>query len=425
MIINYQCKDGVLELEFTPEKSDPTTKHTLDRTYKKVKKVEMAGNRCEIHLPDDWTINAVHPDVFALAILAIIYPFCSHLQLPIGVSKHFHDQVFQLTNKKVFPVNEQLSPRKAPSDAVPALTYSGGVDSTAAVTLLPEDTHLFYFDRIILAEPKTLLNQEAAYYACDSMAALGKTVHKIKTDLQYIRNPVGFNTILADAVPALLLADYYHFDSIANGNTLERGYRIGDLGYRDCKETEVGNPWHSLLDSIDMPYTLPTIGLSEVCTTDIVRRSPYHAFTQACSRGKIKEPCMNCYKCFRKSLLEKVLTNSPLNDSYLDTLFDIKDVKKVIHTPHLHYGNVVTYITANYSGSHREMLSLKKKTRGDRLPVEWMQKWYPKSQEFLSPKYRNKVKREIQKYVEPMNKQDIKIMKESFSEAYFGRDERH
>ena len=124
---------------------------------------------------------------------------------------------------------------------------------------------------------------------------------------------------------------------------------------------------------------------------------------------------MNCYKCFRKSLLEKVMTNSPINDKYLDELFQIKDVKRVLATKHLHYGNVITYITSHYHGKLPEMLALKKKTRGDRLDVSWMNKWYPDAEEFLAPKYRDEVKKRIFKYVKPMNQKDIQTMKKSFS----------
>src|SRR5699024_9874771 len=395
MIINYKCQSGILKLEFTPEKGDPTTEHIFSTVFKTTSKVEMDSDRCEIHLPSDWTIDAVHPDVFALAIMAMIYPFCGpKIQLPLGVSKPYHNIVKRVTNKKVLPVNEKLSPRKAPRNAVPALTYSGGIDSTAAAVLLPRDTHLFYFDRMIPKEGiKTLLNQEAAYYACDSMAALGRTVHKIKTDMQYMRKPVGFNSYLADAVPVLLLADYYGFDTVAHGQTLEIGYQVGHIGYKDCKETEVGHPWFRLLAAIDMTYTLPTIGLSEVSTTRIVRQSSYHEFAQACSRGKIKKPCMNCFKCFRKSLLEKVMMKDSLNDRYLNRLFNIKDAQKVMNAPPpIYFENILAYITAHYNGRHKEMLSLKKRTRGDILEVNWMNKWYPKSQEFLAPKYRNRIK---------------------------------
>lgn len=421
MIINYKCQKGKLELAFTTEKDDPTTQHIFNSVFKTTRKVEMGSYRCEIHLPIDWTVESIHPDVFALALIAMIYPFCgSQIHLPQGVSKTFQNQVRRVANKEVLPVNEEISPRKAPSNAVPALSYSGGIDSTAAVALLPEDTHLFYIDRITpKGVDQTLLNQEAAYYACDAMASMGRNVHKIKTDMQYLRKPVGFNSYLADSVPALLLADYYGLDATGHGQTLERGYQVGHLGYKDCKFTEVGSPWFKLLASIDMTYTLPTIGLSEVCTTRIVRQSPFHEFAQPCSRGKIKKPCMNCFQCFRKSLLEKVMMDSPLDDEYLNKLFNIKEVKKVMNTSPVYFENILAYITAHYNGQHKEMLSFKKKTRGDTLQVDWMNKWHSKSQEFLAPKYRNYVKKEILKYVKSMNTQDVETMKESYNEAYF------
>src|SRR5690625_31096 len=305
MIINYKCQNGKLILKFTPEKGEPKTQHIFSTIFKTTNKVEMNLNKCEIHLPSDWTIDDIHPDVFALAIIAIIYPFVgSKVQLPIGISKPFHNIVKRVMNKQVLPINDQLSPRKAPATAVPALTFSGGIDSTAAAILLPENTHLVYVDRLLpKGETKTLLNQEAANYACDSMASLGRDVHQIKTDMQYIRKPVGFGSYLADAVPALLLADYYGFDTIAHGQTLEIGYQVGHIGFKDCKRTEVGHPWFRLLAAIDMTYTLPTIGLSEVSTKKIVMKSPYQKLVQGCSRGKVYKPCMNCFKCFRKDLL--------------------------------------------------------------------------------------------------------------------------
>lgn len=422
MIINYKCQNGVLELKFTPEKDDPSAQQLYSTVFKTTNMVTMASNRCVIHLPSNWSITSIHPDVFALAMLAAIYPFCgSTLRVPQGVSKFFHDQVLQVTKKRVLPVDPKLSPRKAPANAVPALTYSGGIDSTAGAMLLPKNTHLFYFDRMIPKDGvKTMLNQEAAYYACNAMAKTGRTVHKIKTDMQYVRKPVGFNSYLADAVPALLLADYYGFDTIGHGQTLEIGYQIGETGFKDCLVTEVGDPWYKLLKAVDLPYTLPTIGLSEVSTTRMVMNSPYQAFAQACSRGKIKKPCMNCFKCFRKDLLEKVMMKQPISDRYLDQLFKIKDVQKVLKTPPpIYFSSILAYITAHYRGSHPEMIFLKKRTRGDRLQVNWMNKWYPKSQLFLAPKYRNFVKKEILKHAEPMNTLEIRTMKHSFSKAYF------
>ncbi|OIJ10398.1 hypothetical protein BKP37_17815 [Anaerobacillus alkalilacustris] len=124
----------------------------------------------QIHMPKDWTLSSIHSDLLALATISIIYPFCGpEIHLPIGVSKYFEKQFNQFTGKNIPPVNNSLSPRKAKENAVSALTYSGG-DSTAAMLLLPPDTHLFYFDRIHpnnRNKRKSKLNKEPAYYASD------------------------------------------------------------------------------------------------------------------------------------------------------------------------------------------------------------------------------------------------------------------
>src|SRR5699024_9245607 len=124
----------------------------------------------------------------------------------------------------------------------------------------------------------------------------------------------------------------------------------------------------------------------------------------------------------RKSLLEKVMMNRQINDIYLDKLFNIKDVQKVLHAPPpIYFSSILAYITAHYNGNHEEMLALKKETRGDTLSVDWMNKWYSKSQEFLAPTYRSQIKQEIFIYVETMNAIDIISLKHSFSESYFNQ----
>lgn len=154
-----------------------------------------------------------------------------------------------------------------------------------------------------------------------------------------------------------------------------------------------------LLQAVDIPYCLPTIGLSEVCTSQIVINSPYFEFTQACSRGKVRQPCMNCYKCFRQTLLDKVLKKDTIDDSLLNRLFKIRDAQSVLTRSPVHFENVITYITSKYNGSHLTMNLLKKKTRGDSLDTSWMEKWNPSSLQFIAPKYQEYVKTEISKHV--------------------------
>lgn len=414
MKVSYEWNKGIMKFHFTPEQDDKTF-YQIVNTYKKPAKISLGRKTCEIHLPQNWSMDSTHPDLLALAAIAIIYPFIgSKITVAKGISNHFHNTFKKATGKEILPVNPKLTPRKAKENFVPALAYSGGVDSTAASILLPKNTHHLYIDRITpkdLGSQRSLLNQEAAFFACNSMKKLGRTVHLIKTDFPYVRNPVGFHTFLAESAPSILLADYYGFDSLSNGHTIEEGYQVGTNGYQDAKEGPVIKIWDELLKAIDMPYCLPTIGLSEVCTSKIVMNSPCSDFAQACSRGKIQRPCMNCYKCFRKTLLEKAIKKETLNDQTLNRLFKIKDAQQMITTTPIHFENVMTYISSQYKGNHPIMNLLKKKTRGDKLNTSWMEKWNPLAIQFIAPKYQQYVKNEISKYVQTMNKQDEENMK--------------
>lgn len=419
MKIYYKCKNGLLTLSYFIDPSDKTNFTIFRNSYKTSGEVHLNNKQCNIHLPNNWNIDSVHPDMLALAAISIAYPFCGPvISVPIGVSVHFHRAFYRLTNKKIVPVNYNLKPRKAPLNAVPALSYSGGIDSTSALLLLPPSTHLFYIDRIpplTLNHRRTMLKQEAAYFACDSLKKLGFNIHRIKTDLQYVRNPVGFNTILADAAPSLLLSDYYGFNSLANGHTIEEGYRVGYEGYTDWRKNPFIAIWSEILDSVDMPFTLPLIGLSEVSTTKMVMNSRYRNIAQACSRGGVGKPCMNCYKCFRKDLLEKTINNVPLTEHYLNNLFKINDANDIIKHSYPHFGNVLSYITSKYNGNHLEMNKLKKKVRGDSINTSWMEKFHPEALNIIAPQYRQYIKKQIDKYVTTMEENEINTMKTFYS----------
>lgn len=415
MKVKYECNKGIMKFHLTPESDNISSFQIKENSFKTTYTASLGMKSCEFHLPENWTLNSVHPDLLALAAIGIIYPFIgTKIVLPIGVSNEFHHTFENVTGKKVLPINRQLPPRKAKPDYCPALVYSGGVDSTVASLLLPKNTHLLYLNRITPNKYKhvrSLLNQEAAYFACDWMKKHGRFVHSIKTDVPYIKKPAGFLTFLTDGASSLLLADYYGFDCLSNGHTLEEGYQIGYNGYIDAKESELIKIWDPLLKVVDLPYCLPTIGLSEVCTSKMILNSPYYEVAHACSRGKVHKPCMKCTKCFRKTLLEKVVKNEPIDNKLLDQFFKLKDVQRLITKSPIHFENIFTYITSKYNGNHPIMNALKKKTRGDILETSWMEKWNPSSLQYIAPKYQKYITSEISKYVKTMNEKDQKNMK--------------
>jgi hypothetical protein len=111
------------------------------------------------------------------------------------------------------------------------LAFSGGVDSTAALSVMPKNTVSIFMDRPL--KGKSLYNPQAAHLAVESLKEIGYVSESVQCDLEYVRHPVGFPTDLSNGVPALLLADYFNASSIAFGTVLESAYGIGHERYRD------------------------------------------------------------------------------------------------------------------------------------------------------------------------------------------------
>ena len=51
-----------------------------------------------------------------------------------------------------------------------------------------------------------LYDSDAALISCRKLSALGYKVHIVKTDLEFLREPVGFPTDLAVACPAIIFS---------------------------------------------------------------------------------------------------------------------------------------------------------------------------------------------------------------------------
>ena len=75
-----------------------------------------------------------------------------------------------------------------------------------------------------------------------------------------------------------------------------------------------------------IPLNLVVAGISEVGTSKINARHPFGSISQSCIRGEEEDP-KNCWKCFRKILLDKIIREEEIEDSLLDELFSIKEAK--------------------------------------------------------------------------------------------------
>lgn len=200
------------------------------------------------------------------------------------------------------------------------LSFSTGVDSTACMIALPDDTHLVYVQRDGFTD--TLMKQDNALHFIKYLEEKEKRkVHVIKTNFEMIRTNFklmpGYSTGMGMGVPTVLLADYLNLGIISFGKVLDdqffpsgvfRDYPKGDYVFRE-----------ELLNSCGLHGIHPFVGASEVITTQVVDNSPYKYLAYSCIRGTLGKQCNNCYKCYRKNLLRGLPTNlTPLINSFFD-----------------------------------------------------------------------------------------------------------
>ena len=62
-------------------------------------------------------------------------------------------------------------------------------------------------------------------------------------------------------------------------------------------------------------------GISEVGTSIIVEKSSLGFVAQSCIRGSWGSPCKNCWKCFRKIILDAAIQNENVDEDLISNIF--------------------------------------------------------------------------------------------------------
>jgi hypothetical protein len=353
-------------------------------------RARMARREVGFELPVPWDVEGWHPDLRALAVLLTVQPFLGgRLELPVGVSRQLAAAVFKAFGVELSPVDRALSVRSV-RGGVPGLCFSGGVDSTAALWVMPKETVSVFLDRAAPeGEPvRSLYDPSAARYACSQLVDRGRRVVSVSTDLEHVRDPIGFPVDLSNAVPAVILGDVLQLDAIAWGTIAESSYRIGHLAYQAYYRRSAYTRWAPLFASAGLPVLNPVAGVSEVGTSQLVIDSPLGDLAQSCIRGRVGEPCRNCWKCFRKTLLDSALRGVWPSDRELDDLFRIRDARKYLAQNPIKHENVVAYAAGRYPGRHTLLRLLARRVRAEEHELSHLERWYGPSSSPWPDRYR-------------------------------------
>ena len=361
-------------------------------------------------------LRSVHNDHLALIVLLAAHPFAvGRLPIPLHVSKQFEEATHIFSRYRPDFLSSSGKPYTAKSNGKPGLAFSGGMDSTAALALMPDKTIPVFLDRPHRANT-TLYNKSAAKATLAFLEAKGIPNIAISTDVEYIRNPVGFPTDLATGIPVLALASHFQFDSVGFGTVMESAYRIGHEKSRDYTEAPHYKVWAPLFAAAGLPLFLPVAGVSEVSTSTIVHRSPFRGMARSCIRGNWPKTCNNCWKCFRKKLIQHGINQTEFNDNmFLDSL-QSKEVVKKLSAEFISHENVLGW-------------ALNKIDRGPKLEVlfnrlvastyslEHLNAFFPPAIDLVPPKYKLHVLEKLRSYLPEMEEEDQKrMLKQDFTD---------
>ena len=336
------------------------------------------GQEYFFEMPSDWSFEETHSDLFQLAHHLLVEPWDK------SAMQHWN-------------------PTRKPGWR-PGLAFSGGIDSAAAMALMPEETVLLYNERSGI-EGK-LDHTNALRFFEHIAAESGRIVHRIASNHEQLRldqgKSVGFSTDYACAVQAILLADHFSLDSIATGMPLENSYLFHGHKFREFSDSWFWKHYAPMFESIGLPLYQPVAGCSEVVNLDIVVAAGWDGWAQSCLRStKGGQVCGACWKCFRKNTLQgtpfslsdeirKFLTKEPLKQA-ASTLYSIQRIG-----PSLEGSDIKT------SFPHLTPM----------LERDWsfLERYHDEALEMVPKKYRSFTRSRLQRYAAPMNKKDIELL---------------
>lgn len=380
-----------MEITFSQEENHLTLTSKLSESDRKVAgKATLERNSARFSLPKDFSLDNTHPDLLALAALITFYPWIGkELYLPFPVSVGFAETVRKVSKIDVSRTSAWIPKRVPTATARPGISFSGGVDSMAALALMPENTQpVFTLRTPPPSGGRTLYKPDVALYAIEEMKSAGKVVHVVETNHEWVREPVGFSVDPAPGIPLMLLADYLDLDAIAYGTIAESAYVTGQGKWAEYKDRVVFTRWGSLFAAVGLPSYMPTAGVSEIGSSTIVQTSRFGYLAQSCIRGIPGKPCRACVKCFRKSLITASLTKEWPDPDEVSRMMANKTIRGFLEKEPIRFEIILTRVMADYDGKDPLLLALQKRLESKNQDVAFTDGWYPESMKLVPEKYR-------------------------------------
>ena len=256
----------------------------------------------------DYPVRSIHPDLLGLLCLIVFYPFIGERAVfPMPVSPRL-EQAFQNQNfRRRFRFDNVDPGVEAYSGSRLALSFGGGIDSSAVCTMFP-DAYVVHEAHI---KDGRLVPSHAHQIVQDLGPDRGRVV---ATNQRYVSRPGGWHGWTCAAAAALLMATDNDFGMILMGTILGATLLANGSVYWDRFQARerhgfTGNFWQSAFNAVGMPMFSPVCGASEFLTMtlslDLIKAGRVVYCMEQDGR-----PCLRCSKCLRRDMIRAVVDPS-------------------------------------------------------------------------------------------------------------------
>lgn len=300
-------------------------------------------------VPDGFTMPSL--PVLGLAEYVFLTPFKVEVELEPAISER--------------PVIEDFGdiPKVNGRQNV-GVAFSGGIDSTAVLHLLPSCIPIY----TQVYRPTGMHKIENALLSVEEVGGVAIISNCDELPKVYGKSK-GFYGSAGFTTTGILFSEYFNLHTLADGNVLETMYLYGPQGhgtkYRDKDLTNT----LSAFAGVNLGYCVPCAGMTEVLTTRIADKVGVK-YSMGCMRGEGGNPCNNCLKCFRK----RALQGNPLPTN--------KEVEKKLDKEYIPMLPSLLWARDNKGLRHPRFNDIE-------INAKWVDKWYPKSLEYI-PEYLHK-----------------------------------
>lgn len=397
--------------------------------------VTLVGRDYQVAVPA--VFSHIHPDLHAVAIWYAIRPFVGRsLKLPFGVSVELAETMAVQFGVTFENVDTALQPRRRPTPSQTCLTFSGGLDSTAARLILPRDVPVFLLDRIPRVDPTEPRDADAVIDMVEARSLArtlqrdGYPIYIVHEDHESLMRPYPTWHSEMSLLAVLYLADTFGIGTWESGDVLDvyawGGYHDGQVTewrFRRniqsfCTEPETSrgtaaapSSGFSAIGRLGITRSSCCGGLSEMGTAAIVHASPYRGKTASCYFHTAPSQaygcyCLKCDKCFRKLLLALILEDREVPSALIDGFLGHGHIREQFKAPYLSWHHCWFYIFQKIRCRHPFIHALQSQAQaGPDLGL--LAQWYPPAAQQMDPGHRDTTVAAILTFVERMNPADI------------------